>query len=176
MRIISLTYWWWLFVLIPCIAKSAVYRYPVAVLSDKTHALVLSQQNQNELELFLYDCSNQTYQKILSSRYLPSGVRLLPDESGFSFIDDGILCIKRFDKRSAHMIDPGEPLYNIEYIHWFDNEYCYFHAAQAGHSGIYMMSIDGTVNTLLPNDRSGRLLVPLHYFWSSFLHCSQTNA
>ncbi len=128
-------------------------------MSDNNHVLLISDRNQN-LELSLYDCSSQAEEKILSSRYMPAGVQLLVDESGFSFIDDGILCIKRFDRRSVHMVEPDAPLYDIERIHWLDDEFCYFHAKRAGRNGIYTMNVDGVVRTLLEGTDSIDYIYP----------------
>lgn len=149
----------WLFILLPSLVNGGAYRYPVAALSDNNHILVLCDRDHN-LELFMHDYAMQTEEKILSSSYEPAGVQLLPDESGFSFINDGILCIKRFDRRFVHSVEPADPLYDIEYIHWLDNEWCYFHAKKAGRHGIYMMNAQGDVVTLREGDDAFEYLYP----------------
>jgi len=133
---------------------------------------MISDHDQH-LELSLYTHSTQTEEKILSSCYMPAGVQLLANESGFSFIDDGIFCIKLFDRRSVHMVESSEPLYDIEYIHWLDNEFCYFHAKKAGHNGIHMMDADGTVVTLLEGNDDTDYTYP--FIISDILFCITCN-
>ncbi len=122
-------------------AMPIAYLYPVAPLDD-TRVLLCFQPSPDALELYLFDLTNRNSIKVISSCYRTAAVRLLPDGSGVSFIDNGMVRIKRFATRSVKTLEIFEPLYNIDYIEWLDNTTCYFHAQSNGFCGIYSLSMD----------------------------------
>jgi hypothetical protein len=66
---------------------------------------------------------------MLPASFSPAGVRMLPDNTGFSFIDNGRIRIKEFIKRSARSVDIQESVSNIGLITW-GGDYGYFHAKE----------------------------------------------
>lgn len=131
-------------------SEQPLYTYPVAGYEahGNKHLLVL---NQWSLELELYDWNNETGQinKVLAACYTPASVSILPDISGFSFVDNGRIRIKRFEKRAVKTLDIYEPVYGIEIVRWLDAQTCYFHAQSDGRFGIYSLTIEEELSPLL---------------------------
>lgn len=127
------------------------YVYPVASFerSGVPHILVLYQWSIDELELYDWNSSTGVMTKALSSMYTPAAVKILPDKSGFSFVDNGRIRIKRFEKRAVKSLDIYDPVYGIELIDWLDNQTCYFHAQSDGRYGIYTLTIEEELRPIL---------------------------
>jgi hypothetical protein len=142
-----------LFMFIPFYIQSFKYIYPVAVFNQDT-LLVIKQKTINSIELGLWDKKTKQLDPVLWSLFNPASLRLLPDKSGFSFIDDGLLKIKFFNKRSPKTIPFDEPLYNISMVEWIDNNYCYASAKKGNHFGIFQLSIQGDVDCIIKNQFS----------------------
>jgi len=90
-----------------------------------------------------------SYEQLLSSQYNPVEVALLPDNSGFSFLDNGLIKVKNFLKRSPKTIEIYEPLYAISSVQWLNATTCFFHAKQGNRYGIYQVDLDGQLETII---------------------------
>ena len=135
--------------------QDPVYTYPVARYKHiRDHLLILKQWSINQLELYDQDMATGIMTKVLMNMYIPAAVTVLPDQSGFSFIDNGRIRIKRFEKRAVKSLDIYAPIYGIEFIRWLDNETCYFHAKSDGHFGIYTLTLDQELTPLLAHEDS----------------------
>lgn len=128
-----------------------LYTYPVAgyEIQGAKHLLVLKQWSLEDLELYDWNSTTGQMNKALMAYYTPAAVSLLPDISGFSFVDNGRIRIKRFEKRAVKTLDIYEPVYGIEIIHWLDAQTCYFHALSDGLFGIYSLTLDADLTPLL---------------------------
>lgn len=122
------------------------FLYPVAAYRDHegfTKVLVLYQKSLEHIELWQWDLATQRAHKALLSSFTPAGVRMLPDMTGFSFVDSGRIRIKEFCKRSPKAIDIYEPVYDIGVVEWADNETGYFSAKMRDHYSIFSVTRDG---------------------------------
>jgi hypothetical protein len=125
-------------------AEQPLYIYPVGSFehAGSSHLLVLMQWSLERIELYDWNSATGLMSKILMSLYTPACVTVLPDSTGFSFVDNGRIRIKRFEKRAVKSLDINKPIYGIELIRWLDNQSCYFHAKYDGHYGIYMVNLE----------------------------------
>ncbi len=109
---------------------------------------MMHQNAYRHMQVFVWDSSTQTYDPALSCQYNPIGVELLPSGEGFSFIENGMIKIKLFTKRSAKIVDIYEPLYNIAQITWINDTSFLFQAKRGSSYGIYQSDIDGNVSKI----------------------------
>lgn len=133
------------------IAQSQEYVYPVASFNKdgQDYAYLFYQKSLKHIELWLWNVQTHTAQKALLSAYTPAGVRCLPDNSGFSFVDNDRIRIKEFVKRSARSIDVYEPIYDIGVVEWLDSTYGYFSAKHEGLSALFLINQrDATVSCI----------------------------
>jgi len=119
------------------------YVYPVAFCTqdNQQHIYLLYQKSIRHIELWVLDPSTKIVNKALLSSFTPAGLRILPDESGFSFIDNGRIKIKQFCKRSPKSLDIYEPIYDIGVVEWSTPTQCYFSAKENGSSNIYALNM-----------------------------------
>lgn len=132
---------------------SIEYIYPITTRIDNGQELVLfmHQTTTQETRLWSLNVKTNSYEQLLSSRYNPVGVTLLPDNSGFSFLDNGLIKVKSFFKRSPKTIEIYEPIYDFSVPQWLDNEYCFFHAKEGNRYGIYQTDLDGQLQMIIKN-------------------------
>ena len=126
--------------------------YPIGIVPDGSYQkmLCMYQDSARRMHVLLCDTTSKTCEPCLSMQYNPTNVLLLPDGSGFSFVDHGILKIKHFNKRSAKIVEIYEPLRNITCFQWTsDGKYCILQAQRTEHIGIYAVSHDGEVVKIL---------------------------
>ena len=116
------------------------YCYPIVAV-DNQGFLATYQKNLGDLELWRIFPENGKCEKCLDWRFAPSGLKVLPDQSGFSFIDTGQLRIKKFIMRSPKIVEFGLPLHGIGDLNWIDQDNCFFSAKQHQHFAIYKGSI-----------------------------------
>lgn len=129
-------------------AHAAEYLYPVGYNSEADTVYLMYQKTMNHIELWEWDPHTKYAQQLLMSRYSPAGLKLLPDGSGFSFIDNGILKVKSFIKRSPRTIEFDRPLSNVELVHWIDSKNFYTAAQLQDYSGIFAIDWDGCVQEI----------------------------
>src|SRR5579872_7448020 len=122
-------------ILLTLLASSACasheYLYPVAAYKTPEGAsrlLLLYQKSSANIELWEWDPITKHANKALPASHTPAGVRMLPDNSGFSFIDEDRIRIKKFTKRSAKTLELREPLHSLGPVTWAEDGTGYFHA------------------------------------------------
>ena len=142
-------------------SENPLYVYPVASFEQlgTLHMLVLKQWSLDDLELYDWNIATGLMSKTLMSMYTPAAVTMLPDASGFSFIDNGRIRIKRFEKRAVKSLDIYDPVYGIELINWLDNQTCYFHAQSDDRYGVYTLTTEEELKPVL-KDNSVDYLYP----------------
>ena len=74
---------------------------------------------------------------------------MLPQDIGFSFIDNGRIKIKMHSKRSPKSLEWYEPVYDIGNLAWIDASCYYFHAKQQEHYGIFQGTLHGEIDPLV---------------------------
>lgn len=134
--------------------RAEEYLYPVTTVKkrNQTYLYLLYQHSQSHLELLLWNPDTKEISKELPSIYNPAGVKVLMSDQGFSFIDNGRLKIKFFNKRSPKALDFYEPIYNIEVLEWIDDQSFYFSAIEHGHYTLFQGDIQGTLHRLSDNE------------------------
>jgi len=126
---------------------SHYYLYPVALLNHGKTILFIKQSCHNHIDVLLWNSETQQMNSCLWSLFNPAEIQVLPDESGFSFIDNGRLRIKYFNKRSPKTIDFDQYLYDIHNVHWINEHECYLSAKAAyNYAAIFHCTIDGMVS------------------------------
>jgi hypothetical protein len=127
------------------------FLYPVAIddTGEETLVYLLYQHSASHLELWLWNPTTKKAHKALLSSFTPAGLRILPDCSGFSFIDNGRIKIKKFAKRSPKSIDFYEPIYDIGVVEWINSNQCYFSAKESNRSKIYHANIRGEITQII---------------------------
>lgn len=139
----------WIFacLLFPLHLSSAQYLYPVAVLDQYVYCMY--QSSPETIALILWDGEHKEMVPGLLSRYMPAGFHLLPDNSGYSFLDNGILRVKKFMKRSPKSLEFLAPLYDIQVPTWIDAQTGYFAAKVRDSYGIFQFDVDAQLGGLL---------------------------
>lgn len=138
---------------------SAEHIYPIARLNDDC-LLIMYQASYDNLELWIWNKNDKKAYRELSSIFLPSYVRLLPDNKAFSFIDHGRIRIKSFQKRAPRVIDIHETINEISSLKWISNDQFYFVGKQKDNFSIFLCDIsdrDVTLYSLHNQDSIDRL-------------------
>ncbi len=128
---------------------STEYTYPVASCDNGAIIFYIKQTSAISIEPFKWDTRTGAYESMLWSVFNPGNLQLLPDNTGFSFIDNGRFRIKQFHKRSPKTIDFDEPIFNIGNIHWIDEHSCYCHAQYQNHFALFELHDDGSLCCLM---------------------------
>jgi hypothetical protein len=130
------------------------YIYPVACVTRDSNEYVyfIHQISLSQLQLLQLNLQTNVVCPALATGITPAGIRMLPDNSGYSFIDQGSIFIKYFTKRSPLKIDIDQPLYHMEMIEWIDADTCYFSACYEGQYSIYQLSRLGKLDALVHSD------------------------
>ena len=133
------------------------YLYPVALCekNGKQKALLMYQKSVSHVELWEWDPVTYDVQKALLSSYTPAGLRILPNNVGFSFLDNGRIRIKEFAQRSPRSINIYEPFYDISVVEWADSEHCFFSAKQEAVNALFCIDITTTQVTCLAKPSQG---------------------
>ena len=120
------------------------FLYPVASFVNQKGRIklyILYQKSLKHLELWQWDPQTKCATKALHSDLTPAGLRMLPNNVGFSFIDDGRLKVKKFNRRSPKIFDIRQPLYEIGIVNWIDEDRGYFSAKERGHYAIFQLDM-----------------------------------
>lgn len=128
------------------------YVYPVASFSNEEIILYIHQIGQNDIQLYSWNLSNNTHTQMVWSLYNPTMVQLLPSNTGFSFIDNGRLRIKLLNKRTPRTIDFDEPIFNINTLHWLNDNTYYCSAYYNNHFSLLEGNDEGEINYLIANN------------------------
>ncbi len=118
------------------------FMYPVA--NRDNILLYITQKSLNDISVCSYNLETETSDYVLSSCQ-PLGLQLLPDNTGFSFFDEGRIRIKYFQKRRIKNLSLARPLVNINSLHWIDSRRCFFSGKQKNRYKIFQMDMDGTL-------------------------------
>ena len=124
------------------------YVYPVASLGNGKPIVYIHQHSPDSIELREWNPTTNNSEQMLWSVFNPAGLQLLPDNSGFSFIDNGRLRVKLFQKRSPKAIDFDEPFFGINGLQWIDNHTCYCSAQYNNNFALFELHDDGTLQCL----------------------------
>ena len=151
--------WYICFFILICtfLAKPIEFIYPIASVENGKTILLIYQKSPTHIELWFWNPKTNHIKQGLWSLFNPAGLQLLPDESGFSFIDNGRIQIKEFYKRSPKSIECDEPLYQITVIHWIDDAMCYLSAKQQDWYAIFQVTMHGTVDCVAASQRGDYL-------------------
>lgn len=127
------------------------FLYPVAATGygDEQKVYILYQKSLTHIELWLWDPLTKAATKALLSTFTPAGVKILPHDVGFSFIDNGRIKVKMHSKRSPKSLEWYEPVYDIGNLGWIDASCYYFHAKQQEHYGIFHGTLHGEIDPLV---------------------------
>lgn len=153
-------YCFYIFLVHASLSHSTEYVYPVAYCEDESAILYIHQQSPESIRLFKWNMLTKCSEEVLWSLFNPAGLRLLPNNVGFSFIDNGRLRIKNFQKRSPKTIDFDEPLYNINVLDWIDEHTCYCSAQQGDNFSLFELHDDGSLQ-LIKSDNNVDFLYPV---------------
>lgn len=138
------------------------YLYPIASFDKNGQILtyLFYQKSLKHIELWLWNSKTLEAQKALLSSYTPAGLRIIPDHSGFSFIDNGRIRIKDFAKRSPKSIDIYEPIYDIGVLEWIDGHCGYFSAQYQDRWMIFLFNRDSEEITCLAQSNHADYVYP----------------
>lgn len=128
--------------------KSEQYVYPVVDLDEGKQVLLLYQKTLHDIELWIWDTFSKTAQKGLLSFYSPANLRSLPSKDGFSFIDQGRIRIKKFNRRSPKSIDIYHPVSSISSMNWIDDNNFYFVGREGDFYNVFQSDLDGNLTRL----------------------------
>ncbi|HEV2601889.1 MAG TPA: hypothetical protein VGT41_06385 [Candidatus Babeliales bacterium] len=132
------------------------YLYPVGVSSTNGHAVpfvyVVYQKAPDNLTLFGWDPVSLYAYPLLHSIHMPAAVRIMSDASGFSFVSNGRVWIKQFNKRSPRIISIQDSLYDYISVDWIDELAGYCCCKKRDRYGIFHFSINGDTDAIAFSD------------------------
>jgi len=148
-------------ILINCIQYlyAIEYIYPINI--DQDNVTLLHQKSCNTTEILEWNIKTHRTTPLLWSIFNPTYCTILPDKSGFSFIDNGRLRIKYFNKRSPKSLDFDIPFLYINALQWIDENSCYCSAYLGSNFAILKLFIDGTVE-IVSADKKNDYLYPCY--------------
>ena len=132
--------------------------YPIAFAGDKIYTIY--QKENNQKEIWTLDLKQNQATQCLFSNYAPSAVKLLPNNSGFSFIQDGQLRVKYFHKRSPKTIAFNLSLKDFHLVEWLDVRQCYFSARRLHKNLIMIGEINHAEVHVIMEDSYGDAFYP----------------
>jgi hypothetical protein len=122
--------------------------YPVADFDNGRKLIILYQKSLQDIELWFFNPATGSAMRGLSSFLAPANVRMMPSGKGFSFIDQGYIKIKEFDKRSARTLPIYEPIGLFSCMNWIDEENFYFTALQGEFYQIFQGDMQANVQQM----------------------------
>jgi len=127
------------------------FLYPVACTKngEATKIYTIYQNSMGHIELWSWNPDSKVANKAILSSYSPAGFALLPNGTGFSFIDNGRIKIKTFHKRSAKSIEIYDPIYNICGMEWVDDEHFFISAKKNDKFTIFKIDTSGAIKWTL---------------------------
>ncbi len=129
--------------------RASEYIYPVAKVANRPVLYLIYQKSPHHIELWEWDYNTNYAFQMLLSRFTPAGLSLLPDEGGFSFVDNGIIKIKQFLKRSPRSLELDAPIGHVELLHWVTNKICFTSGQYQDYFGIFQIDYEGMVYPLV---------------------------
>ncbi len=130
---------------------SKEFLYPVAatVQNESIKIYLVYQKSVGHLELLVWDPVTKITTKGLLSTFTPGIFKILPDGSGFSFIDNDRILVRSFTKRSPKSVAFYVPIDDIGIIEWIDNSLFYFMAKEAHRYSLFQANTQGDLHVLL---------------------------
>ncbi len=150
-RACSMIYGVLIFLLYSLSMQGYEYVYPVGAITEQNILFFVHQKTANILLLYSYNWVTKEQEPVLFSAYTPASFTLLPDNSGFSFIDNDVICIQSFSRRSPKLLALSEFVYNFSQLHWIDADHFFCSAQKEGNFGIFLIDREGEVTELLHN-------------------------
>lgn len=142
------------------------FLYPVGTLiHEDQHKFCVVHQKGCHLELWFWNPTDQAAIKGLLSTFTPAGIKVVPNQKGFSFIDNDRLRIKMVDKRSPKSVDLFGP-YDLTTVNWIDQHSFYFSAKERQHSNLFYatdagdlvrLTVSNSVDYLYPQKIQNKL-------------------
>ncbi len=143
----------WLNCLLGCLiiftTHPITFLYPVAALQSRPWVFLIHQTSSQEIELWVWNYQTKKIRKDFLPGLKPAGLAVLPYESGFSFVDNGIFKVDFLHEKKPHIIAFDTPLYDVSSVHWIDDHCCYFSAKKRNHYGIFQVNMQGEVDTIV---------------------------
>lgn len=129
---------------------------PLTIFPQKKMIVIrkkISQSEEKICGIFENAFINSNEEDLLISKFAPFLISPFQDESGFFFLDNGMLYIKKNIKRSPRLLEPSEPIYDIRSVQWKStDEPCYLSAKKGYSRGIFSLDYEGVVTTLLHSE------------------------
>ena len=120
------------------------FLYPIASIKhNKKQKICVLYQKDSHLEIWFWDPKTLEAVKGLLSSFTPAGVRVLPCQTAFSFIDNDRIRIKDTLKRSPCTLDLPYGPYDLSTIEWINNQSFYFCAQERGSFNIFHATREG---------------------------------
>lgn len=119
----------------------AEYLYPIGYDPNQQQFYLLYQSSLNQLKLWSWDPEIKTAFPATLSSFNPAAFQFLPDRSGFSFIDHGLVRVKNYDHRLVKTIELYAPLINLNSIKWQTPETFFFCAQSRNFYGIFKANL-----------------------------------
>lgn len=137
-----------------CLQAFDEFLYPVeTIIHNGQEKLCVLYQKNNTLEVWIWDPQDESTVKALLSSFNPASLTVLPDKSGFSFIDNDHIRIKYNDKRFPKSVPLYGP-YDLTTLHWIDNQTFYFAAKERQHSNLFHATIEGDIFRLTVSNKN----------------------
>jgi len=155
-RLSCMRFWAFVALLSSGLSLADEFLYPVAATNvhEKSYVYLIYQKSLDHLELWIWDPATKVVTKGLLSAFTPAGLRLLPGGQGFSFIDNGRIKIKQFNKRSPKSLELNEPLYEITLIEWLDEHSFFLSAKERERFSIYQVDMQGNTEKIVTSDQA----------------------
>ncbi len=127
------------------------YMYPVACATSdgQTSIYCVRQTSADAITLHVWNPITHADEQVLDEHYRPASLTLMPDNQGFSFIDNGRIRICKQQKSPPETLALTMPLYDISLLHWIDQYTLYCSAKKRMRYGIFAVDRDGHVTQLL---------------------------
>ncbi len=139
------------FMSVSLVVKAKEFLYPVAatIQNESVKIYLVYQKSVEHLELLVWDPVTKITTKGLLSTFTPGVFKILPDGSGFSFIDKGRILVKSFTKRSPKSVAFYAPIDDIGIIEWIDNSTFYFMAKEGQRYALFQANTQGDLHVLV---------------------------
>ena len=124
------------------------FLYPVTDFDNENKLVIIHQKSLDDVEVWFFDQETKTIEKGLSSFLIPANLRILPTKDGFSFIDQGFIKIKQFNKRSPKTISVYEPISLISAMNWIDDHTFYFTAREGDYYQTFQGNTESNIQRL----------------------------
>jgi hypothetical protein len=128
-----------------CKSNAEQFIYPVADFDEGNQLMLIYQKSLNDVELWIWNSSNQFAIKGLSSFLTPANLRMMPSGNGFSFIDQGYIKIKEFAKRSPKTLPIYEAIGLFSSMNWIDDQTFYFVAREGDFFQIFQGDLQANI-------------------------------